>query len=158
MLDVSYKLKEEFDFYKRESERCARSYSDWKNDEFNFLDNNYLWGVVIEGKSASPASFQTLNYLDLYYNRKTKLYFLNIDFSHWAHPDWKDSDYLTSLLQSLRVYVESVTRESLSTKNYPLSTFELSSEVDLFSDVSLKGLYHKFHIFVAGFCAAQISE
>lgn len=158
MSDIDHKLKKEFEFYKKEAERCARSYSDWKDDDFNFLDNKYIWGVAIEGKSAGPASFQTLNYLDLYYNRKTKLYFLNVDFSHWANPDWKDSDYLTSLLHSLRDYVESVTEESLSTKRYPLSTFELYSELDLFSDVSLEGLYHKFHIFVAGFCAVQISE
>ncbi len=158
MSDIDYKLKNEFEFYRKESERCAKSYSDWKNDETNCLDNKYLWGITVEGRSTGPASFQTLNYLDLYYNRRTKLYFLDIDLSHWAHPEWKDSDYLFSLLKLLKNYIESITGESLSAKEYLISTLDFHTVPDMFNDTSLEKLYYKFYLFIMGFCAAQISD
>ena len=66
----------------KEKQRCMQEYPDWKDDEFNCLDNKFIWGVKAKtDQSGKEPSFTTLNDIQIYYNRKSKLFFLDLDIS-----------------------------------------------------------------------------
>jgi hypothetical protein len=62
---------------KREKARCARTYPDWRDDEFNMLDNLFIWGYNTN-PNVTP-SFCSWNDAYVYYNRATKTYYMIID-------------------------------------------------------------------------------
>ena len=71
-------LKKEFKRYLKEKKRCAAQYPDWRDDNFNVLDNKFIWGFNSMG---DEPSFATWNEAYIYYNRATKKYYLEIDDS-----------------------------------------------------------------------------
>lgn len=62
---------------KREKERCARLYPDWRDDEFNMLDNYFIWGYCEDSKKTP--SFYTWDDAYVYYNRIDKTYYMTLD-------------------------------------------------------------------------------
>ena len=63
--------------YKREKARCARLYPDWVDDEFNMLDNLFIWGYNADPKQTP--SFLSWDDAYVYLNRQTKKYYMTID-------------------------------------------------------------------------------
>ena len=64
----------------RERKRCAKQYPDWRDDEFNNLDDKFIWGCPPEGKpSDTPTSFNTWDDAYIYFNRADGLYYMEID-------------------------------------------------------------------------------
>jgi hypothetical protein len=72
-------LRKEFRAIKKKKKQCKKLYPDWKDDEFNMLEDKFIWGVLINPYENVTPSFNTLNKAYIYYNRETKLYYLNID-------------------------------------------------------------------------------
>ena len=62
---------------KREKARCARLYPDWRDDEFNMLDNYFIWGYCED--STEIPSFYTWDDAYVYYNRIDKKYYMTLD-------------------------------------------------------------------------------
>ena len=74
--------------YKRRKKYCAKAYSDWRDDEFNELDNKFIWAFTANGSKEIP-SFCSLNDAIIYYNRATEQYIFDIDLTMYdsADPD-----------------------------------------------------------------------
>lgn len=69
-------IKREMKRYEKERKRCVKSYPDWRDDEFNMLDNKFIWGFNSMGEEPS---FSSWNDAYIYYNRANKKYYLEID-------------------------------------------------------------------------------
>lgn len=76
---VRKELRQTFKTLAREKKRCERLYSDWADDEFNMLDYHFEWGLPHNKVTEPVPSFCTYNKATVYYNRLTKLYYLDID-------------------------------------------------------------------------------
>ena len=103
-------LKREFKRYEKAKKRCAKSYPDWKDDEFNCLDLKYIWGLDINDKT-KDTSFDSLNKATLYFNRLINKYELCIDLTDISSKEfveylgnifnhiWLDPRFYTSDIQ-----------------------------------------------------------
>lgn len=116
--------------------RCQKLYPDWKDDEFNCAENKFIWGISYNPEHTP--SFSTLNYIQVYYNRKFKIYYLDLD------PEI-DCENLKRAASRFEAYVA---LEGLN-RDKKLSIEEVG--LDLFSAASLEDLLFKFKIFVLGY-------
>ena len=115
-----------------------QEYPDWKDDEFNCLDNKFIWGVKAKSdQSGKDPSFVTLNDLQIYYNRKSKIYFLDLDI---AENYIKNYTLFINYLYDLGHLPFIVSH----TVKYPLTK---EDKKDLFSAKSLDLLCSKFLFF-----------
>lgn len=72
-------IDKELEFYKERKEFCKINYPDWKDDKFNMLDNLFITGIKsLNDKSDDLISFNTLNYITIYFNRASKKILLHI--------------------------------------------------------------------------------
>lgn len=120
----------------KQRKRCQELYPDWKDDEFNCADNKFVWGI--SHNSEQVPSFSTLNFIQVYYNRQYKIYYLELD------PEI-DCSNLKKVANRFEAYVA---LEGLN-GNKKLSIEEVG--LDLFSAASLEDLLFKFKIFVRGY-------
>lgn len=120
----------------KQRKRCQELYPDWKDDEFNCADNKFVWGISHNPEQVP--SFSTLNFIQVYYNRQYKIYYLELD------PEI-DCNTLKKVANRFEAYVA---LEGLN-GNKKLSIEEVG--LDLFSAVSLEDLLFKFKIFVRGY-------
>ena len=72
---VAKELKSINKNYKHEKERCKKMYPDWCDDEFNMLDNLFIWGYNTNPKIFS--SFYSWDDAYIYFNRKNKKYYIS---------------------------------------------------------------------------------
>lgn len=73
-------IDKELEFYKKRKEFCKINYLDWKDDKFNMLDNLFIVGIKsLNDKSNDLISFNTLNYITIYFNRISQKYFCMYD-------------------------------------------------------------------------------
>lgn len=88
-LKLRRQLKKQQKQYKKEKARCAKTYPDWKDDEFNTLDLKFIWGILPKGSNEGTPSWNTLNDAVVYYNRQNKKYYFDFDcgFYHSGIPD-----------------------------------------------------------------------
>lgn len=119
--------------------RCQELYPDWKNDEFNCADNKFIWGISHQPEEIP--SFCTLNYIQVYYNRKFKIYYLDLD------PETTCND-LRVILQRFEAFITS----QKGNNKKKLSLEEVVP--DLFSAPSLEDLFCKFKVFATGYIIA----
>lgn len=130
--------EEQLEIAANQRKRCQESYPDWKDDEFNCVDNLFIWGVSHNPEQTS--SFCTLNYIEVYYNRRFQTYYLDID----PEIDVKTMKMLLQKFDSfVYMQVEDATKKLTIEEVMP----------DLFSASSLEDLLCKFKIFVAGYTA-----
>ncbi len=123
----------------KQRKRCQELYPDWKDDEFNCADNKFVWGISHNPEQVP--SFSTLNFIQVYYNRQYKIYYLELD------PEI-DCNNLKKVASRFEAYV---VLEGLN-GNKKLSIEEVG--LDLFSAASLEDLLFKFKIFVRGYLNA----
>ena len=57
---------------KKEKKRCQKAYPDWEDNDKNFYDLKYIFGVTDDMKIAED--FVPLTFLDLIYDRRTRQY------------------------------------------------------------------------------------
>lgn len=76
-MKLNKQIKKLFKDMERAKQYCAKTYPDWNDDCFNALENKFIWGFC-KNKHIEP-SFCTWNDAQVYYNRATKKYYLDID-------------------------------------------------------------------------------
>ena len=134
----------------KEKRRCQKLYPDWKDDEYNCGPLKYIWGVKShDDLTLNNANFCTLNNLDIYYNRDTRKYLLNIDFIfNFTNKKDENIKYLNNLLDEFKDYI---LESNLFNVNFDPSFIYLYDNGELFIADSLTELYYKFKIFVKGY-------
>lgn len=79
MIDkVEKQLRKEFKWYKKQAKRCKKTYSDWEDNEYNILDNKFIFAIPATKLEVNP-SFNSLNDFTVYYNRSTQMYHMQLD-------------------------------------------------------------------------------
>ena len=97
-----------FKTYQKEKKRCAKLYPDWNDDDYNALDNKFIWGVTEE--LSAEASFATNNIVTIYYNRSNKKYYLSIDVTGFTTPLSKTTALQNACIKALDL-VDPLTEE-----------------------------------------------
>ena len=149
-------LKREIKRRDKEVKRFKKLYADWEDDEYNCADNKFIWGIKsYDDMTENPPSFYTLNDIDIYYNRKSKLYFLDIETIYQFDSRDDEKKYLYNLLNKFGEYLLSL--GGLEGFDYNLNKqprlfeFDLSNGYDLFKSTSLEDLFYRFKTFVYNF-------
>ena len=144
---MSYVTLQELQHMKEERERCKNTYPDWKDDKFNCLDNKFIFAIKSsEDHSDEEPSFHTLNDFTIYYNRKSKLYFLELDIpiNYGLQLDDMQDKFKAFILSNYSV------EENCLGSPIKLSDIDITQGFDLFSAKTLQELYRKFKFFVSG--------
>ena len=89
-------LREQQKNYKKRKKHCAKTYSDWKDDEFNMLDDKFVWAYT--ANQHETPSFCSLNDAIVYYNRATEQYIMDVDLSIY---DCADRDSMQRMIDKL---------------------------------------------------------
>lgn len=132
--------------YKREKIRCARLYPDWRDDEFNMLDNLFIWGYNVDPKQTP--SFLSWDDAYIYFNRQTKKYYMTIDTGFYGMK--YDADLARTEIKRLHE-IDLAFRDFLIENNLPMI-----EPVFPYSDPALEAdtlpqLYFKFRIMLEGY-------
>ena len=139
----------------KEKKRCKRLYADWVDNEFNCGPNKFIFGVISDANSILETknyevSFNTLNDLQVYYNRDAKKYLLDIEVGYNKSCE-TEIQYLDRLLKEFKNFIQSHYSLKLS---YLLETslFTFLDDIsNYWSADDLITLYCKFYIFVQGY-------
>lgn len=87
--------------YNQRKKYCAKTYPDWRDDEFNCLDQKFIWGLPAKGFNG-PASFSTLNDAVVYYNRATEMYYFDCDLSMFDCGDPDSAQHMIEYLERVQ--------------------------------------------------------
>jgi hypothetical protein len=127
----------------KEKKRCQKLYSDWKDDEYNCGPLRYIWGIQHNGEDTN--NFNTLNDLDICFNRDTKKYILSLDSMVIMSPELT-KHHLEFLLDKFSKLIGDKLEYNFNP--YGLNMYDTG---ELFIADSLTELYYKFKIFVKGY-------
>ena len=131
---------------KREKARCAHLYPDWRDDEFNMLDNLFIWGYNTNPK-ITP-SFYSWDDAYIYYNRMTKKYCMTIDTGFYGINYDADS----ARVESVRLdQIDMAFRDFLIKKGLPMRADIFPFEDPTLEADTLNELYVKFRIMIEGY-------
>ena len=83
--------------YKKRKRYCQRAYPDWRDDEYNTLDNLFIWAMVADNSDEKP-SFCSLNDAIVYYNRESEQYILDVDLTIY---DCGDQNSMKKMIDKL---------------------------------------------------------
>lgn len=131
---------------KREKARCARLYPDWVDDEFNMLDNLFIWGYN-ENPNIVP-SFYSWDDAYIYYNRASKKYYMTIDVGFYGMK--YDAELARNELQRLD-RIDEAFRNFLIEKGLPMRADIFPFEDPSLEAETLSELYVKFRIMIEGY-------
>ena len=132
----------------REKARCRRTYPDYLDNEFNMLDNLFIWGYNTNPK-VTP-SFLSWDDAYIYYNRATKRYYMSIDIG--MYEGIKDAEFA-------QVELDRLSRIEEAFRNFMIeSNLSLRAEKITFHDLGLEGyslteLYTRFRYTLEGYKA-----
>ena len=132
----------------REKARCRRQYLDYLDNEFNMLDNLFIWGYNTNPK-VTP-SFLSWDDAYIYYNRATQRYYMTIDTGFYDAI--KDAE-------SARIELDRLSRIEEAFRNFMIkSNLSLRAEKITFHDLGLEGyslteLYTRFRYMLEGYKA-----
>ena len=98
--------------YNREKKLCAKIYDDWADNEYNLLHNQFIWAVPYRPDREPNPSFLTLNKAIIYYNRKSKTYFLDIDAKYFMIETREDLADLLKLLDDIDIAFTEMMRDN----------------------------------------------
>ena len=104
---LSKQTRDELRLAKKEQKRCEKVYPDWKNDEYNCGPLKYIWGIQSSDdlSKSTNANFNTLNDLDIYYNRDTKKYLIGLETIYLFETVADRINYINRLLDTFRDYM-----------------------------------------------------
>jgi hypothetical protein len=131
---------------KREKARCARLYPDWRDDEFNMLDNLFIWGCNANPK-VTP-SFYSWDDAYIYFNRADKKYYMTIDTGFYGLK--YDEDLARIELQRLGK-IKTAFEDFLIENRMPMHTEIFPFDDPALEADSLPALYMKFRIMIEGY-------
>ncbi len=137
--------------YSRDKKRCKKIYPDWQDDEFNLLDHKFIWGIDLDHPE-QPTSFHSWNDAYVYFNRKDKFYYMEVDttlfIAHYADEDSQavvrtELDRLLKIDEAFRIFlIENNLR--MCAENLPFWSLDLKAE-------TLTELYTRFRILLEGY-------
>ena len=131
---------------KKEKARCAKTYPDWRDDEFNLLDNRFIWGYNVD-KTKTP-SFYSWDDAYIYYNRVTKKYYMTIDTGFYGME--YDSELARTELRRL-AQIDLAFRDFLIKNRLPILSNIFPFDDPALEADSLSDLYFKFRIMIEGY-------
>lgn len=120
--------------YNAEKRRCARTYPDWKDDEYNDLDYKFIWGLSHNPKAESYASFHTWNKAALIFDRRAKEYILELDTTFF------DNEINAHYIRYINEIREAFNQHFKDILNPPIDT---TFTQGLFRDKSIAGIKRK---------------
>ena len=132
----------------REKARCRRTYPDYLDNEFNMLDNLFIWGYNNNPKVES--SFLTWDDAYIYYNRATKRYYMTIDTGFYDAI--KDEESARAELDRL-CRIEEAFRNFMIENNLSTRLEKIRFEDSGLEGHSLTELYTKFKYVFEGYKA-----
>lgn len=142
---TALRLKKELRSYVRKQKKWAKKYPDYTGDEYDCGPLKYVWGIKsTDDLTSHPACWNTLNDLDIYYNRETKKYFYQVECIYRFKTLKDEAEYLKGLLRQFGAWLDS-NHYKLPSLHYHIYD-EPIDQAD-----SLEELFIKFSIFVYGF-------
>lgn len=140
--------KTELKLANKEKIRCKKTYEDWVDDEFNCGCLKFIFGVTDNPLIEHKANFTTLNNLQIYYNRDTKKYLLDLECC-----DLHKISYLHNLLNEFQSFMQN--EENINVCNFEFLDTSMSkfinNNMSYWIADSLEELYYKFFVFVNGY-------
>lgn len=107
----------------------------------------FIWGH--SEQTDGVASFETLNNIDVYYNRDEKKYYLDIETAYVFASKKNEVSYLLELLIYFKQYMK---KQNIDSSGKELNLWTIADETDgLFRADTIEELYAKFAIFVYGY-------
>ena len=140
------RIKRELRKMKREQKRCAKQYPDYVNNEYNMLDCKFIWGLT-EDPKAAPASFYTYNKAQVYYNRRTKKYYMDIDTSFFQQTTKESIHHLIKYIQEIIAVFDQWMFNQYSDSIVPQISIEEWFEEPLLEAANLEQLWQKVLVF-----------
>ena len=131
---------------KREKARCARIYPDWVDDEFNMLDNLFIWGYNTN-PNITP-SFYSWDDAYIYFNRQTKKYYMTIDTGFYGVN--YNEEFARAEFDRLN-RIDLAFRDFLIKKGLPMRADIFPFEDPALEADTLSELYVKFRIMIEGY-------
>ena len=95
-------LKLEQRRYRQRKKYCQKMYEDWEDNEFNYLDNKFVWAKVAEGSKPETPSFITLNDAIIYFDREAKEYVFDCDLSMFDCGDADSAQHMIEYLERIQ--------------------------------------------------------
>ena len=132
--------------YKKEKKRCQALYPDWEDNEFNMLDTQFIWGYN-RNRKVVP-SFLSWDDAMVYYNRKTKLFYMTIDTGLYGME--KDEETARVELERLTKIKEAF-GDFLVEKGLPLRANIFPFKNPALEAETLSQLYVKLCIMILGY-------
>lgn len=142
-------LSKEFKYIKKEKKRCAKTYPDWRDDEYNMLADKFIWAIP-ENPDVSP-SFMTLNQALVTYNRDQRRYHLYIDCYHFDTSTAEGQQSMVNTLKNIKEAFADFVFSFDEDKIIPYHTLTPEDVNAIFMADSLEALYCKFALLVSGF-------
>lgn len=134
-------------YYLKKKIAMRRLNKQYPEDEYNCGELQFIWGVTSwDNLLRTPASFYTMNDIEIYYNRYTEMYHLDIELAYRFPDDDAKIAYFAYLLDEFTQFIKQ--------NDYPLYYI---GELDwTFPNIkmeseSIPGLYTNFKLLVEGF-------
>lgn len=135
---------------KKSKARCRREYIDWEDDEFNMLDNKFIWGYNVD--PAKTPSFLSWDEAYVYFNRKTKKYYMVVDTTFYTKQLEVDQSAEAARAEIGRLFqIADAFRDFLIENNLRQRADFYSFQDSFLCADSLTELYTKFRIQLEGY-------
>ena len=134
----------------KEKARCRRQYVDWEDDEFNMLDNKFIWGYNTD--PTKTPSFLSWDDAYIYFDRKSKKYCMIVDTAFYTKQLEVDKSEEAARAEIDRLFqIADAFRDFLIENNLrQRADFYCFQDSFLCAD-SLTELYTKFRIQIEGY-------
>lgn len=149
---IGRKVKKILRDMKRERKRCAKEYPDWCDDEYNNLDDKFIWGCT-SSTDNQPSSFNHWDDAYVYYNRKTKKYYMVIDTGFYS--DIYDEEVAQEEIDRLD-RIESRFSKFLIQNHIPCVAYIFPFQNPALEADTLSELYVKLRVMIEGYRAVKL--
>lgn len=146
--NIIHKIINEIEYYRIEKyyNKIEKEYGDVnkEDDEFKFI-----WGIKsYDDLCSAECGLMTMNDIDIVYNKKEKMYYLEVETAYGFDNYEREYKYLKNLLEVFTKYMD----DNNLNKNEPFGLFMSQPCTDLKAK-SIEELYTNFKIFVNGYCS-----
>lgn len=112
-------------------------------------DFKFIWGVKSwDDLTGHNVSMYTMNYIDITYDKKNKVYMLGIETAYIFETHEAECDYLKDCLNAFTKYMD----DNRLRKDKPYRLF-MSDPCTSMTAETIEDLYTNFKIFVNGYCS-----
>lgn len=131
-----------------EEKDCEKMDKKYENHALEDDDYKFIWSVKLYADfSSSGCNMQTMNDIDIIYDKNKKLYLLGVETAYGFKDKQGECNYLKDLLKAFTDYMN----KNKLNKNKPYMLFFSNPYIDT-SAKTIEELYINFRIFVEGYC------